>query len=76
MDAGVNTIMISVIVFCWIVLLAYDLTTIYLESRYEYLMEQVNAESEPSEKVFMTSKIQQSKMASRIEAGSKQGSRL
>ena len=36
LDAGVNTIIISIIVFFFIVALAYDLTTVYLESKHEY----------------------------------------
>ena len=35
-DAGVNSLILSIIIFIFIVYLAYDLTTIYLESRDEY----------------------------------------
>lgn len=36
LDAGVNTIVLSILVFVFIVYLAYDLTTLYLESRNEF----------------------------------------
>ena len=46
LDAGVNTIFISAIVFVFVVVLAYDLTTIYLESKHEYLEEDVDTDYE------------------------------
>ena len=77
MDAGVNTIFISVIIFAFIVYLAYDLTTIYLESRNEYLIEEV--EDTHSEQAIKASKINPqrygSRQGSRIE-GSRQGSKI
>jgi len=39
MDAGVNTIIISIFMFVLIVILAYDLTDVYLESQNEWLLE-------------------------------------
>ena len=73
MDAGVNTIFISVLIFLLIVYLAYDLTTIYLESRNEYLMEEV--EQNHSEEGIKASKIHGNKYGSKIE-GSRQGSKI
>lgn len=40
-DAGVNTIILSIFIFVFIVYLAYDLTTLYLESRNEFPEEEV-----------------------------------
>ena len=45
-DAGVNAVIISIVVFVFIVYLAYDLTTIYLESRDEYPEEWLIQDSE------------------------------
>ena len=73
MDAGVNTIFISVFVFAFIVYLAYDLTTIYLESRNEYLIEEV--EETHSEQAIKASKINANRYGSKIE-GSRQGSKI
>ena len=42
LDAGVNTIFISGIVFVFVVFLAYDLMNVYLESKHEYLEEEVD----------------------------------
>lgn len=39
LDSGVNTIIISIIIFVIIVFLAYDLSELYLESRNEFLDE-------------------------------------
>ncbi len=39
LDAGVNTIVISVLMFIIIVSLAHDLTEVYLESRNEWEVE-------------------------------------
>jgi hypothetical protein len=40
LDAGVNTIIISIIIFVMIVVLSYSLTEIYLESQNEWLVEE------------------------------------
>ena len=71
LDAGVNTIIVSIVVFAFIVYLAYDLTTIYLESRNEYELEEVEAVEEVPIK---PSKLQ-NRYESKIE-GSRQGSKL
>jgi hypothetical protein len=39
LDAGVNTIIISIVMFILIVTLAHDLTEVYLESRNEWEVE-------------------------------------
>jgi hypothetical protein len=49
-DAGINTVIISILMFILIVLLAHDLTDVYLESQNEWLVEE-NEEDEDSQKM-------------------------
>lgn len=49
-DAGVNSLIISIVVFIFIVYLAYDLTTIYLESRNEFPYEDLENDFEEMER--------------------------
>ena len=46
LDAGINTIIISILVFAFTVYLAFDLTVLYLESRFEYPEEELAQEYE------------------------------
>ena len=48
LDPGVNTIIISIIIFVLIVILSYSLTNIYLESQNEWLVEDADEESQKS----------------------------
>lgn len=57
-DGGVNSIIISVLVFVFIVYLAYDLTTVYLESRDEY----------PEDELVLSYEEEQSQKADRARA--------
>jgi hypothetical protein len=49
-DAGINTVIISIMMYILIVLLAHDLTDVYLESQNEWLVEE-NEEDEDSQKM-------------------------
>lgn len=48
LDAGVNAIFITIIIFLFVVYLAFDLTTIYLEYKQEYLYEELEREYQKS----------------------------
>ena len=50
MDAGINTVIISILMFILIVVLAHDLTDVYLESQNEWLVEE-SEEDEDSQKM-------------------------
>jgi hypothetical protein len=49
-DAGINTVIISILMFILIVVLAHDLTDVYLESQNEWLVEE-SEEDEDSQKM-------------------------
>ena len=49
MDAGTNTILISIIIFVLIVVLAYGLTEVYLESQNEWEVEKTADDEDDNE---------------------------